>query len=59
MIGQSNQSGARYYYADTDDLGVLCVDQLSDHPADEAVAAELAVKHPDTIYFRVTPPGQQ
>lgn len=48
---------ARYYYADTDDLGVLCVDQLADCPADEEVAADLAAKYPDTIYFRVDLPG--
>lgn len=42
------ENGARYYYVDTDDLGVLCVDQLSDHPADEDVAAELAVKYTRT-----------
>lgn len=48
-------STTRYYYARTDDYGVLTVDRI-DYDESEAYAAELAEEYPDAIYFAVEPP---
>lgn len=51
------QEPVRYYYAITDDLGVLCVDQLSDDQTwTEERTAGIAESYPDAIYFTVDLP---
>lgn len=47
-----------FYYADTDENGVLCVDRLPDDFdwTIDSVAAALASEYPDTIYFSVQRP---
>lgn len=45
----------RYYYAITDELGVLCVDQIdSTHEWTEEQAAKLASQYPEIIYFEIS-----
>ena len=44
-----------FYYAITDELGVLCVDQVDEHTAaTEQDVARLAEHYPDAIYFAMS-----
>jgi hypothetical protein len=42
-----------FYYAQTDENRVLCVDQLHESGHDEVTARQLAVAYPRVIYFIV------
>lgn len=46
----------RYYYADVDNFGVLCVDQVGDDGDCESATRALAKMFPNTIYFEVEKP---
>lgn len=49
----------RFYYAITDDLGVLCVDQIDTDGAEvvEGLVAGMATAYPDCIYFGMEVPS--
>lgn len=48
-----NPRVVKFYYAEVDDFGVLCVDRLADETQDSRSAAALAESYPHVIYFEV------